>query len=55
MIESQIIFICNALAHVMKNAISTIQVRNSAVEDFLFEIKEKLKDKVWVTDAKDCK
>lgn len=55
MIECQSIFVCHALTEIMKKNISRIQVKNSAAEDCLAEIKQKLKNKVWVTDAKDCK
>ncbi|KAG0249550.1 hypothetical protein BG011_009194 [Mortierella polycephala] len=47
MIETQVEYAIKAMSYMMENNLSTIQVTEKACNDFVTDLDEKMKDKVW--------
>ena len=52
MIEAQVEFAIKAMSHMMANNLSSIAVKQEACDEFITELDEKMKQRVWSSSCK---
>ncbi|KAF9279466.1 hypothetical protein BGZ68_007903 [Mortierella alpina] len=52
MIETQVDYAIKAISHMMAHNLSSIEVKKSACDDFITELDQKMKQKVWSSSCK---